>query len=115
MVIQDDDDSIVIPLELAGCMTHFKHRLPTPEEIESIKQYCLTQGDTPWNILPFSLQVADNLYQQLIDNEQKNSLNIISDLSFNIKIESIEQVIPKLSYFDPSDAHRKVSRENRQI
>jgi hypothetical protein len=30
---------VVVPLELAGCMIHFKHRLPNHEEIESLKQY----------------------------------------------------------------------------
>jgi hypothetical protein len=49
MEIQDVGSSLVIPLELAECMIHFKHRLPSTEEINSIKQYCLTQGDTPWN------------------------------------------------------------------
>jgi hypothetical protein len=47
MEIQDVGSSLVIPLELAGCMIHFKHRLPTTEEINSLNQYCLTQGDTP--------------------------------------------------------------------
>jgi hypothetical protein len=49
MEIQDVGSSLVIPLELTDCMIHFKHRLPTTEEINSLKQYCLTQGDTPWN------------------------------------------------------------------
>jgi hypothetical protein len=48
-------------------MIHFKHRLPTTEEINSLKQYCLTQGDS--------------------------------------KVDIVEQDIPKLSYFDPSDLH----------
>jgi hypothetical protein len=39
MVIQDIDSSLVIPLELAGCMINFKHRLPSTEEINSLKQY----------------------------------------------------------------------------
>jgi hypothetical protein len=47
MVIQDVGSSLVVPLECAGCVIHFKHRLPTTEEINSLKQYCLTQGDTP--------------------------------------------------------------------
>jgi hypothetical protein len=49
MVIQDVGSSLVVPLELVGCMIHIKHKLPTTEEINSLKQYCLTQGDTPWN------------------------------------------------------------------
>jgi hypothetical protein len=34
-----DSDVLTIPLDLAGCMVHFKHRLPTAEEIASLKQY----------------------------------------------------------------------------
>jgi hypothetical protein len=105
MVIQDVGSSLVVPLELAGCMIHFKHRLPTTEEINSLKQYCLTQGDTPWNPSSFSDQVSDKVYQQVIDNEQKSSLNTICDYSSDIKVDLVEQDIPKLSSFDPSDAH----------
>jgi hypothetical protein len=102
MEIQDVGSSLVVPLELAGCMIHFKHRLPTTEEINSLKQYCLTQGDTPWNPSLFSDQVADS---QVIDNERKNSSNTKSDYSSDIKVDLVEQGIPKLLYFDPSDAH----------
>jgi hypothetical protein len=31
MEIQDVGSSLVIPLDFAGCMTHFKHRLPITE------------------------------------------------------------------------------------
>jgi hypothetical protein len=87
MEIQDVvDSSLLVPLEPAGCMIDFKHRLPTTEEINSLKQYCLMQGDTPWNPSSFSDQVADKLYQQVIDNEQKNSLNTKSDNSSDIKL-----------------------------
>jgi hypothetical protein len=79
--------------------------LQTTEEINSLKQYCLTQGDTPWNPSSYSDQVADKFYQQVIDNEQKNTLNTKSDHSSDIKVDLVEQDIPKLSYFDPSDAH----------
>jgi hypothetical protein len=84
MVIQDVGSSLVVPLELAGCMIHLEQRLKTTEEINSLKQYCLTQGYTPWNPSSFSDQVADNFYQQVIDNEQKNSLNTKSDHSYDI-------------------------------
>jgi hypothetical protein len=50
MVIQDIGSSLLISLELVGCMIHFKYRLPTTEEVNSLKQYCLTQSDTPWNL-----------------------------------------------------------------
>jgi hypothetical protein len=53
----------------------------------------------------FSDQVADKFHQQVIDNKQKNSLITKSDHSSDIKIDLVEQDIPKLSYFDSSDAH----------
>jgi hypothetical protein len=45
------------------------------------------------------------LHQQAIDNEQKNSLNTKSDNSSDIKVDLVEQDIPKLSYFHPSYAY----------
>jgi hypothetical protein len=63
------------------------------------------QGDTPWNPSSFSDQVAGKFYQQVIDNERKNSLNTKSDHSSGIQVSLVEQDIRKLSYFDPSDAH----------
>jgi hypothetical protein len=40
MVIQDDVcSSLVIPLELVGYMINSKQRLPTTEEMNSLKQY----------------------------------------------------------------------------
>jgi hypothetical protein len=65
----------------------------------------LTQGDTPWIPSSFFDQVACKFYQQVIDNDQKNSLNTKSDYSYDIKVDLVEQGIPKLLYFDPSDAH----------
>jgi hypothetical protein len=59
MEIQDVGSSLVVPLELSCCMIYFKHRLPTTEEINSLKQYCLTQGDIPRNPSSFHDQVAD--------------------------------------------------------
>ena len=93
-----------VPLELAGCMVHFKHRLPTSDECESLKRYSLTQGDIPWNPSAFSDQVADKLYQQVLHNELvSTSLNSKSDLSPAIVKLSSKNVIPYLSFFDPSD------------
>ena len=34
----NDSDVLTIPLDLAGCMIHFRHRLPTTEEIATLKQ-----------------------------------------------------------------------------
>jgi hypothetical protein len=84
MVIQDDDNSLILPLELEAFMIYFKQRLPNTEEINSLKQYFLTQGDTSWNPSSFSDQVPDKFYQQVIDNEQKNGLNTKSDTSSDI-------------------------------
>jgi hypothetical protein len=81
--------------------------LPTTEEINSLKQYSLTQGDTPWNPSSISDQVADKFYQQVIDHERKNSLNTKAEYSSDIKVDLVEQDIPKLSYFDPSDTDVK--------
>jgi hypothetical protein len=87
MVIQVDYDALVKALEFVCCVIHFKHRLPTTEGVNSLKQYCLTQGDNPWNPSSFSDQVADKFYQQVIDNEQKNSLNTKSDHSSDNKFD----------------------------
>jgi hypothetical protein len=57
MMIKDVGSSIVILLKFAGCMIHFKHRLQTIKEIRSLKQYCLTQGDTPWNPSSFLIKL----------------------------------------------------------
>jgi hypothetical protein len=35
MVIQGVGSLLVIPLELAGCIIHFKQRIPTTEEVKS--------------------------------------------------------------------------------
>jgi hypothetical protein len=86
-------------------MIHFKHRLPTTKEVNSLKQYCLTQGGTLWNLLSFFDQVSGKIHQQSIDNEQKNSLNTESDHSSHNNVDLVKQDISKLSCFDPSDAH----------
>jgi hypothetical protein len=73
----------------------------------------LTKGDSPCNLPSFSDTVVDKFYQrfivifhqQVIDNEVKNSLNTKFDYSSDIKIDLVEQDIPKLSCFDLSDGH----------
>jgi hypothetical protein len=49
MIVKDNNssDALTIPLDLARCMMHFRHRLPTTEEISTLKYYYLTQGDEP--------------------------------------------------------------------
>jgi len=73
IVNDNNHDEVIVPLDLAGCMVHFKHRLPTKEEFTSLKQFCLTQGETAWNPSSFSDQVADEFYKQVIDTESYNA------------------------------------------
>jgi hypothetical protein len=42
-------DALTIPLYLSGCMIKFRHRLPTTDEVETLKKYFLTKEDVPWN------------------------------------------------------------------
>jgi hypothetical protein len=78
MTITDSNhhDDITIPLELAGCMIHFKHHLLTKEDIMSLHQYCLTQGDAPWNPSAFTDQVADVFDKQVIDMESYSANSV---------------------------------------
>jgi hypothetical protein len=94
MIIKDSNDSdiLTIPLDLTGCMVHFKHRLPTIEDMSSLQQYCLTHGDTPWNPSSFSDQMADKFYQQVIDTENYNTC---------LDPTARSQL---LSFYDPSDS-----------
>jgi hypothetical protein len=46
----------------------------------------------------FSDRFVDRFHQQVIDNEQKNILNTKSDHSSDIKVDLVEQDIPKLLY-----------------
>jgi hypothetical protein len=94
MIFKDSNDSdiLTIHLDLAGCMVHFKHRLPTVEDMSSLKQYCLTHGDTPWNPSSFSDQMADKFYQQVIDTESYNNC-----LDPTTRSQT-------LSFYDPSDS-----------
>jgi hypothetical protein len=57
-------------------MIHFNHRLSTTEEINLLKQYCLTHGDTLWNPSSFSGQVADNVYYEYWSSNH-NAMNIL--------------------------------------
>jgi hypothetical protein len=41
--------------------------------MSSLKQYCITHGDTPWNPSSFFDQMADRFYQQVIDTESYNT------------------------------------------
>jgi hypothetical protein len=85
-------DSVTIPLDLEGCMVHFKHRLPTVEEITSLQQDCLKQGETPCSLSSFSDQVADKFYKQVIEAENHNAINEVTH--------------PKFSFFDLSDLYK---------
>jgi hypothetical protein len=54
----NDSDTLTIPLDLVGCMIHYRHRLPTTEEVVIQKQR---------NTSTFSDQVADKFHQQVIE------------------------------------------------
>jgi hypothetical protein len=43
VIVKDNNgsDALTIPLYLSGCMIKFRHRLPTTDEIETLKQYFL--------------------------------------------------------------------------
>jgi hypothetical protein len=83
-------DDGTIPLELDGCMVHFNHCFPTKEDMMSLQQYCLTQGDTPWNPSTFTYQVADVFYKQVIDTESYDANGM------------------KLFPYDPSDTNENI-------
>jgi hypothetical protein len=97
MIVNDSNDSDIftVPLDLAGCMLHFKNRLPTVEDMFSLKQYCLTHGDTPWNPSSFSDQMANTFYQQVIDTESYNTC--LYPTAFTARSQT-------LSLYDPSDS-----------
>jgi hypothetical protein len=65
MIVKDNNgsDALTIPLDLAGCMIHCRHRLHTNEEISTLNQYCLTQLEVPCNTSSFPDQVTDKFYQ----------------------------------------------------
>jgi hypothetical protein len=100
-----DNDVLTIPLDLAGCMVHFKHRLPTAEESASLKQYCLTQGDVPWNPSSFSDQIADKFYQQVIETENYNiCLGFTSkDPPVAVADKVSQHKHQKMPFYDPAD------------
>jgi hypothetical protein len=54
----------------------------------ALKQHCLTQVDTPWNPSPFSYQVHDKFYNQVVDTESNNANKF------------------KLFPYDPSNTHK---------
>jgi hypothetical protein len=75
MVIRDDGESLVVPLELSSCMIHFKHQLPNDEGVNSLKQYCLSKGESPWNPLAFSDQIVDNYHRRFLGEKKKVNIN----------------------------------------
>jgi hypothetical protein len=47
MIVKDNNrsDALTIPLDLSVCMIHLRHRHRNTDEVTTLKQYCLTQGD----------------------------------------------------------------------
>jgi hypothetical protein len=80
--------------------------LPTAEEIASLKQYCLTQGDVPWNPSSFSDQMADKFYQQVIETENYNIRlgSTSKDLPVTV-VDKISQHNRQMPFCDPADLH----------
>jgi hypothetical protein len=79
-------------------VVHFRHRLPTAEDIALLKQFCIIQGNTPWNPSAFSDQMADKFYQQVIDTENYNTC-----LDSTTKSCPLQYNGQKVSFYDPSD------------
>jgi hypothetical protein len=79
--------------------------LPTSEEIASLKRYCLTQGDVPWNPSSFSDQMADKFYQQVIETENYNiCLSFTSnDPPVTVVDKVSQQNHQKMPFYDPAD------------
>jgi hypothetical protein len=102
-----DSDVLTMSLDLAGCMVHFKHRLPTAKEIASLKQYCLTQGDVPWNPTSFSDQMADKFYHQIIETENYNiRLGFPSNDPPVTVVDKVSQHNhKKMPFYDQADLH----------
>jgi hypothetical protein len=61
--------------------------------MSSLKQYCLTHGDTSWNPSSSFDQMAEQLYQQVIDTKNYNTCLYPTTNS------------PTFSFYDPSDTH----------
>ena len=99
MAIGEENTMLPVALDLAGCTVHFKHRISTSKECESLKRNSLTQGDIPWRPSAFSDQVVDKIYQQVLNNEKvRTSLNSKSDLSSDIVKMSSKKVATYLSF-----------------
>ena len=104
--------TITVPLDLVGCMVHFKHRIPTTEEITSLEQYCLTQEDAPWNPSSFSDQVAEKFYQQVIDTENYNA--ILND-TMQPTNDAMDKVTQEMPFFDPSDSFKSTLKGKQHV
>jgi hypothetical protein len=102
MIVKDNkgSDALTIPLDLDGYMINFGHRIPTINEIATLVQYWLTQGDSKWNLLSFSDQVVDKFCQQVIDTEFYNSSS--TNLPDDSSVE-VNQNYTKLSFYEQSD------------
>ena len=75
MMIKDNSNgTLTIPLDLVGCVVHFKHRLPTTEEITSLETILLmSRRYTMQSHHHSSDQATDKFYQQVTDTENYNA------------------------------------------
>jgi hypothetical protein len=64
MMVKDNNgsDALTIPLDLARCMIHFRHRIPPSDEIIT-SNVIFNKGDATWNSSSIFDQVADKFNQ----------------------------------------------------
>jgi hypothetical protein len=90
MIVKDNNysDALTIPFDLAGCMIHFILRLPTSDEISTLKILFNTRR-CPSNPSSFPDQVGDKFHQQVIDTDKENyiasSTNHPGVINFEVK------------------------------
>jgi hypothetical protein len=96
---KNGSDALTISLDRATCMMHFKHRLPTTDEIITPRQYSFTQRDSTWNLSSFFDQGEHNFHQQVIDTE--SYIVSSTNLRGTITVE-INQNKSNLFFYDPS-------------
>jgi hypothetical protein len=105
MMIQGDVDPFRISLELSSCINYFKQPITTTEEVNLYRQLNLIIYHNLWNTSSFSDQFPEKFCQHVIDKEKNACLNKKLDSSSDIKVDLVEQGIPKFSYFNPCDIH----------
>jgi hypothetical protein len=78
-------------------MICYRHRLPTTNEITTLKQICLKMGDAQCNPLSFSDQVSVKFYQQVIDIENYNVSSKIFQMPVLLRLTEVIQSFPSVT------------------